>query len=91
MWADAPLVPDMPGVRDVPFLNNASMMELDTLPEHLVVVGGSYIGLEFGQMFRRFGSRVTVVEKGPRLVAHEDEDVSQAILEILQGEGSTFD
>jgi pyruvate/2-oxoglutarate dehydrogenase complex dihydrolipoamide dehydrogenase (E3) component len=81
------VVPDMPGVHDVPFLNNSSMMELDTLPEHLVVVGGSYIGLEFGQMFRRFGSKVTIVEKGPRLVAHEDEDVSQAIKEILEGEG----
>jgi pyruvate/2-oxoglutarate dehydrogenase complex dihydrolipoamide dehydrogenase (E3) component len=81
------VVPDMPGVHDVSFLNNSSMMELDTLPEHLVVVGGSYIGLEFGQMFRRFGSKVTIVEKGPRLVAHEDEDVSQAIREILEGEG----
>ena len=81
------VVPDMPGVHDVPFLNNSTMMQLDALPEHLVVVGGSYIGLEFGQMFRRFGSKVTIVEKGPRLVAHEDEDVSQAIKEILEGEG----
>jgi len=62
-------------------------MQLEILPEHLVVVGGSYIGLEFAQMFRRFGSAVTVVEKGPRLVAHEDEDVSQSIHEILEAEG----
>src|SRR5690242_1432709 len=70
-------VPAMPGVHDVPFLNNSSMMDLDFLPEHLVVVGGSYIGLEFGQMYRRFGSQVTIVEMGSRLIAREDEDVSE--------------
>ncbi|HWS87705.1 MAG TPA: FAD-containing oxidoreductase [Pyrinomonadaceae bacterium] len=80
-------VPDMPGVREVPFLNNRSMLELDRLPEHLVVVGGSYVGLEFAQMYRRFGAEVTVVEKGPRLIAREDEEVSEAIREILVGEG----
>jgi pyruvate/2-oxoglutarate dehydrogenase complex dihydrolipoamide dehydrogenase (E3) component len=80
-------VPDLPGVHDVPFLTNRSILELDTLPEHLVVVGGSYIGLEFAQMYRRFGSRVTVVEKGPRLIGSEDEDVSVAIQEILEREG----
>jgi pyruvate/2-oxoglutarate dehydrogenase complex dihydrolipoamide dehydrogenase (E3) component len=80
-------VPDMPGVREVPFLNNRSMLELDRLPEHLVVVGGSYVGLEFAQMYRRFGAEVTVVEKGPRLVAREDEEIAEAIREILAGEG----
>ncbi len=62
-------------------------MTLDTLPKHLVVIGGSYIGLEFGQMYRRFGAEVTIVEKGPRLIAREDPDVSEAIKEILEGEG----
>ena len=80
-------VPDLPGVHEVPFLTNRSMLELDHLPEHLVVVGGSYVGLEFAQMYRRFGAEVTVVEKGPRLVAREDEEVSEAIREILTGEG----
>ena len=80
-------VPDLPGVRTVKFLTNTDMVALDTLPEHLVVVGGSYIGLEFAQVFRRFGARVTVVEKGPRLAPREDEDVSQAIREILEAEG----
>lgn len=81
------LAPPMPGLDQVPYLNNASMMAVDYLPEHLVVIGGSYIGLEFAQMYRRFGARVTVVEKGPRLVQHEDEDVSQAVREILEAEG----
>src|SRR5712692_8481561 len=81
------LVPDLPGVREVPFLTNSSMMEVDFLPEHLVIIGGSYIGLEFGQMFRRFGSEVTIFEAGPRLIQHEDEDVSAAVLEILEREG----
>lgn len=80
-------VPDMPGVGDVDYLTNSSMMELDFLPEHLVIVGGSYIGLEFAQMYRRFGSRVTVVETGERLIARDDEDVSEAVKEILEGEG----
>jgi pyruvate/2-oxoglutarate dehydrogenase complex dihydrolipoamide dehydrogenase (E3) component len=80
-------VPDLPGVHEVPFLTNRSMLELDRLPEHLVVVGGSYVGLEFAQMYRRFGAEVTVIEKGPRLIAREDEEVSEAIREILTGEG----
>lgn len=74
-----PSVPRMPGVDEVPYLTNESMMELDFVPQHLVVIGGSYIGLEFAQMMRRFGSEVTVVEMAPRLVAREDEDVSLAI------------
>jgi len=82
-----PLVPDMPGLASVPYLTNQSMMTLDSLPGHLLVAGGSYIGLEFGQMLRRFGSRVTVIEMGPRLVAREDEDVSAALKEILELEG----
>jgi pyruvate/2-oxoglutarate dehydrogenase complex dihydrolipoamide dehydrogenase (E3) component len=80
-------VPDMPGVGAVDFLTNSGMMEVDFLPEHLVIVGGSYIGLEFAQMYRRFGSRVTVVEMGPRLIGREDEDVSAAVKEILESEG----
>ncbi len=80
------LVPSMPGLEQVPYLTNSSIMDVDFLPEHLIIVGGSYIGLEFGQMYRRFGSRVTIVEKGPRLIAREDEDVSKAIEEILRGE-----
>jgi len=81
------LVPHIPGVNDVEFLTNVSILELDTLPEHLVIVGGSYIGLEFAQMYRRFGARVTVVERGPRLASREDEDVSDTIKTILQNEG----
>ncbi len=82
-----PLAPMMPGLDKVPYLTNVSLMDVDFVPEHLIVVGGSYIGLEFGHMFRRFGSRVTVVEMGPRLIGREDEDVSAAIKEILEGEG----
>jgi pyruvate/2-oxoglutarate dehydrogenase complex dihydrolipoamide dehydrogenase (E3) component len=81
------LVPDMPGVDEVPFLDNRSMLELDCLPEHLVIVGGSYIGLEFAQMYRRFGAEVTVIEKSPHLIAREDEEISEAIREILTAEG----
>ena len=81
------LVPPMPGVDKVPFLTNSSMMGVDFVPGHLIIVGGSYIGLEFGQMFRRFGSEVTVVEMTDRLIRREDVDVSQAILEVLEGEG----
>ena len=81
------LIPPMPGLDQVSYLTNSSMMEVDFLPEHLIIVGGSYIGLEFGQMYRRFGARVTIVEKGPRLIQREDEDVSQAVREILEREG----
>src|SRR6202789_1147456 len=80
-------IPDMPGVHDIPFLTNSSMMDIDFLPEHLVIVGGSYVGLEFAQIYRRFGSEVTVVEMGPRLIGREDEDISQAVREILEAEG----
>jgi pyruvate/2-oxoglutarate dehydrogenase complex dihydrolipoamide dehydrogenase (E3) component len=81
------VVPDIPGLSDVEFLTNVSILELDTLPSHLVIVGGSYIALEFAQMYRRFGAPVTVVERGPRLAFREDEDVSAAIREILEAEG----
>jgi pyruvate/2-oxoglutarate dehydrogenase complex dihydrolipoamide dehydrogenase (E3) component len=80
-------VPAMPGIQDVSFLTNSTMMDVDFLPEHLVIVGGSYIGLEFGQMYRRFGSEVTIVEMGPRLIGREDEDVSDAVHQILETEG----
>jgi pyruvate/2-oxoglutarate dehydrogenase complex dihydrolipoamide dehydrogenase (E3) component len=80
-------VPPMTGVEQIEFLTNSSMMDVDFLPKHLLIVGGSYVGLEFGQMFRRFGSEVTIVEMAPRLVHREDEDVSDAIREILEGEG----
>jgi pyruvate/2-oxoglutarate dehydrogenase complex dihydrolipoamide dehydrogenase (E3) component len=81
------VIPDMPGLSEAPYLTNSSMMAVDFLPRHLIIVGGSYIGLEFGQMFRRFGSEVTIIEKGPRLIAREDEDVSGSIREILEAEG----
>jgi pyruvate/2-oxoglutarate dehydrogenase complex dihydrolipoamide dehydrogenase (E3) component len=80
-------VPPMPGLADVPYLTNSGMMEVDFLPEHLVIVGGSYIGLEFGQMYRRFGSRVTIVERGDRLLGREDPEVSETVRDILEGEG----
>jgi len=80
-------IPDMPGVHDVPFLTNSSIMDIDFLPEHFVIVGGSYVGLEFAQIYRRLGSEVTIVEMGPRLIGRENEDVSQAVLEILEAEG----
>jgi pyruvate/2-oxoglutarate dehydrogenase complex dihydrolipoamide dehydrogenase (E3) component len=82
-------VPDMPGVGDVPHLDNTDMVALEQIPGHLVVVGGSYVGLEFAQMYRRFGAAVTVVERGERLIAHEDADVSDAVRGILEDEGIT--
>jgi pyruvate/2-oxoglutarate dehydrogenase complex dihydrolipoamide dehydrogenase (E3) component len=83
------LVPAIPGIDRVDHLNSSSIIELETLPEHLLVVGGSYIGLEFAQMYRRFGAEVTVAERGPRLLPREDEDVSEAIRDILEAEGIT--
>jgi pyruvate/2-oxoglutarate dehydrogenase complex dihydrolipoamide dehydrogenase (E3) component len=81
------VVPEMPGLDQIEYLDNSSMMRMDFVPPHLVVIGGSYVGLEFGQMFRRFGSEVSIVEMSPRLVHREDEDVSAAIREILEAEG----
>jgi pyruvate/2-oxoglutarate dehydrogenase complex dihydrolipoamide dehydrogenase (E3) component len=83
-------VPNLPGIGEVSYLTNTSILALDKLPEHLVVVGGSYVGLEFAQIYRRFGAKVTVVEKNPRLIAREDEDVSEEIRDILQREGITI-
>ena len=80
-------IPDMEGLADVDYLTNSSMMEVDHLPEHLVIIGGSYIGLEFAQMYRRFGSRVTVVEKSDRLISRDDEDTSAVVKQILENEG----
>jgi len=81
------LVPPMPGLDSISYLTNSSMMDLEVLPKHLIVVGGSYIGLEFGQMFRRFGSDVTIIEMQDRLIGREDPEISAAILDILQREG----
>jgi pyruvate/2-oxoglutarate dehydrogenase complex dihydrolipoamide dehydrogenase (E3) component len=80
-------VPPFPGLDEVKYLTNSSMMQIDSLPEHLVIVGGSYVGLEFAQIYRRFGSAVTVVEMQPRLIAREDEDVSEDVAKILEQEG----
>jgi pyruvate/2-oxoglutarate dehydrogenase complex dihydrolipoamide dehydrogenase (E3) component len=81
------LVPPMPGLDQVRYLTNSSMMNVDFLPEHLIIIGGSYIGLEFAQMYRRFGAQVTVVEKAERLIAREDAEVSEAVQQILEKEG----
>src|SRR6476659_7564615 len=80
-------IPPLGGINEVSYLNNSTMMNVDFLPQHLIVIGGSYVGLEFAQMYRRFGSEVTVVERGPRLIHPEDEDVSENIKTILEGEG----
>jgi pyruvate/2-oxoglutarate dehydrogenase complex dihydrolipoamide dehydrogenase (E3) component len=80
-------VPKMPGLDQISFLTNSSMMDVDFVPRHLVIVGGSYIGLEFGQMFRRFGSEVTIIEMGPRLIGREDPDVSAEVHKIFDNEG----
>lgn len=84
------VMPDFPGTDTVPYLTNVGIMDLTELPKSLVIVGGSYIGLEFGQMFRRFGSEVTIVERSARLLPHEDPEVSAAIVDILQKEGITL-
>lgn len=80
------VVPDLPGVDKIKYFTNSSLLELEEVPEHLVVVGGGYVGVEFAQMFRRFGSKVTIVEKSPALMQHEDEDVCSAVSEILKKE-----
>jgi pyruvate/2-oxoglutarate dehydrogenase complex dihydrolipoamide dehydrogenase (E3) component len=85
-----PTTPDWPGLTEVPYLTNLSMMDLDVLPEHLIIVGGSYIGLEFAQMYRRFGSRVTILQRGPRLLTREDADIAEAIAGILRNEDITL-
>jgi pyruvate/2-oxoglutarate dehydrogenase complex dihydrolipoamide dehydrogenase (E3) component len=82
-----PSVPLIEGLKEVPFLNSTSIMELDAVPEHLVVLGGGYVGLEFGQMFRRFGSRVTIIQSGPQLLSGEDADVAGEVASILKQDG----
>jgi len=82
-----PVVPDVPGIGDVPVLTNTEMMDIDALPEHLVILGGSYVGLEFAQMYRRFGSRVTVIERGAQIIPRDDADVAAAVSGVLRGEG----
>ncbi|HYT96375.1 MAG TPA: mercuric reductase, partial [Casimicrobiaceae bacterium] len=84
-----PTIPPIEGLAQIDYLTSSSMMDVDFLPEHLVVIGGSYIGLEFAQMYRRFGSRVTVIEMAPRLISREDEEVSQAVQSIIENEGIT--
>ena len=84
------LVPDMPGIREVPYLTNSTMMNVERVPEHLLIIGGSYIGLEFAQMYRRFGSKITVVEKFDKLLPREDDDVTAEIRAILEREGVTI-
>jgi pyruvate/2-oxoglutarate dehydrogenase complex dihydrolipoamide dehydrogenase (E3) component len=86
-----PLVPQIPGLASVPYLDSTSVMELQDLPRHLVVIGGGYIGLEFGQMYRRFGSEVTIVQRGTRLVEREDPDISDAVRKILEEDGIRID
>ncbi|MDB5142308.1 MAG: mercuric reductase [Mucilaginibacter sp.] len=80
------IIPDIEGLNDIDYLTSTSILELDKVPQHLLVIGGNYIGLEFGQMFRRFGSKVTILEKGPRIIAREDEDVSTELTHILEEE-----
>jgi pyruvate/2-oxoglutarate dehydrogenase complex dihydrolipoamide dehydrogenase (E3) component len=83
-------IPDMPGLDEVSYLTSSTILKLDRVPRHLVVVGGSYIGLEFAQMYRRFGAEVTVIERGPKLIGREDDDISDAIRTILEAEGITI-
>lgn len=83
-------LPKMQGIDEISYLTNSTLLDLDLLPQHLIVIGGSYIGLEFAQIFRRFGSQVTVVEMGPRLLSHEDQDVAAAVQQILENEGIAF-
>jgi len=83
----SPRVPDLPGLEDVPYLNSTSIMELGQVPEHLIVLGGGYIGIEFGQLFRRLGSEVTMVQRASQLLTREDEDIAAAVAEILREDG----
>jgi pyruvate/2-oxoglutarate dehydrogenase complex dihydrolipoamide dehydrogenase (E3) component len=80
------IIPDIEGINDIDYLTSTSILDLDKVPEHLLVIGGNYIGLEFGQMFRRFGSKVTILERGSRIVAREDEDISVELKHILEEE-----
>jgi len=81
------ILPAIPGLAEAPHLTNSTIMDLDVVPEHLLILGGSYVGLEFAQIYRRFGAKVTVFEAGPRLIRREDEDISRAVADILAAEG----
>jgi pyruvate/2-oxoglutarate dehydrogenase complex dihydrolipoamide dehydrogenase (E3) component len=81
------LVPPIPGIEQVDYLTNSTIMDVDFLLEHLIIIGGSYIGLEFAQMYCRFGAQVTVIEKMPRIIGREDADISQGVLDILRHDG----
>ncbi|MDB4905085.1 MAG: mercuric reductase [Mucilaginibacter sp.] len=85
-----PFIPEIEGLNDIDYLNSTTILDLDYVPEHLLILGGNYIGLEFGQMFRRFGSKITVIEKSGRIVSHEDEDVSEELTKILKDEDITI-
>src|SRR5277367_776604 len=85
-----PAIPQIPGLDTVPFLTNMTIMELQAVPEHLLVLGGGYIGLEFGQIFRRFGSRVTIIHNGERILPREDLDITAALQKALEAEGIVF-
>ena len=82
-----PRIPELEGIEDVPYLTSTTVMELDTLPGHLLIIGGGYIGLEFGQMFRRFGSDVTIIHRGPQLLMREDPDIAEEVLDIVREDG----
>ena len=86
---DRPSKPSIEGLEQVQTLNSTTIMELDTVPEHLLVLGGGYVGLEFGQMFRRFGSQVTIIQRGSHLLAREDNDVADAVADIMREDGIT--
>ena len=88
---DSPTVPKIAGLAGVPYLDNVSLMELDAVPEHLLVLGGGYEAVEFGQMFRRFGSEVTLIERGKHLLGHEDVEISEAVESILREDGLTIE
>ncbi|WP_345954545.1 mercuric reductase [Mucilaginibacter sp. PAMB04168] len=81
------VVPDVDGLQNIDYLTSTSILELETVPDHILVIGGNYIGLEFGQMFRRFGSQITLLERGPRIMSHEDEDIATEVNHILEEEG----
>ncbi len=85
-----PAAPDLPGLSELPFLDSTSVMELDAIPEHLIVLGGGYIGLEFGQLFHRLGAQVSIVQRGPRLLSREDGDIADAVAAILREDGITL-
>ena len=85
-----PFIPDLPGLNNIDYFTNSGILDIDYLPQHLVIIGGSYIGLEFAQIYRRFGSEVTIIERSDRLISREDPDISQAVREILEHEGVQF-